>query len=87
MVILYAFPAFLYICFMVIVGLGSVAPMAWLYTVFFTVAAELLSKGRWWGSLPGIAAGAIMAFQTSVGFGLIVYYAVLGFVCYRRKKE
>ena len=86
MVILYAFPAFLYISFMVIVGLGTVAPMAWLYAAFFTAAAVLLSKGRWWGSLPGMAAGAIMAFQTSVGIGLVIYYAVLGIVCYRRKK-
>lgn len=85
MVILYAFPAFLYICFMVIVGLGSVAPMAWLYTAFFTVAAVLLSKGRWWGSIPGMGAGALMAFQNPMGIGLIVYYAVLGIVCYRWK--
>lgn len=86
MVILYAFPAFLYIGFMVIVGLGTVAPTAWLYAVLMTAAAVLLSKGRWWGSIPGMAAGAVMAFQTSVGIGLIVYYAVLGIVCYRRKK-
>ena len=86
MVILYAFPAFLYIGFMVIVGLGSVAPIAWLYAILLAAAAVLLSKGRWWGSLPGVAAGAVMAFQNTVGIALVVYYAILGIVCFRRKK-
>ena len=86
MVILYAFPAFLYIGFMVIVGLGSVAPVAWLYAVLLAAAAVLLSRSRWWGSLPGMAAGALLAFQNSVGIALVVYYAILGIVCFRRKK-
>lgn len=86
MVILYAFPAVLYIGFMAIVGLGSVAPIAWLYAILLAAAAVLLSKGRWWGSLPGVAAGAVMAFQNTVGIALVVYYAILGIVCFRRKK-
>ena len=100
---LYTFPAFLYggmvatIGFSV--GFGAFQLQAWIYLILFIAAAVLLSMKKWWGSIPGMAVGGIMIYlfemsrvhqhinENPIGLIVIVYFAVMGIICYRMNKE
>lgn len=103
MKILYSFPAFLYGSFVAYLGFslgfGAFEPEAWVYLIFLTTAAVLLSMKKWWGAVPGMMVGGIVIslFETSnahqhvnvtpLGIGIILYFAAMGMICYRLNKS
>lgn len=73
-------------------GISGFQPIAWVYLGLPIAAGILLRRGKWWGSLPGIAIGGILVYsgmtaqpQLFVGFviGLIIaaYYIAMGLMC------
>ena len=103
MKLLYSFPAFLYCGLVGTigfdVGLGGFEPEAWLYVVLLIMAAVLLSMKKWWGCIPGMAVGGIVIYLfetarvhqhvnvTPLGVGIILYFAAMGFICYKLQKK
>ena len=103
MKLLYMFPALLYCGFIAVigfdVGFGGFLPEAWMYALLLISAAVLLCMGKWWGSVPGMAVGAIIIFlfvnsrvhhhidETPIGIAVLVYFAVMGVICYRLRKK
>ena len=79
-------------------GISGVQPIALVYIACPILAGMLLRKDKWWGSLFGIAMGALLIYngmttepQIFVGFvaGLIIaaYYAAMGLVCAAAQKK
>ena len=96
MKILYGFPAFLYCSFLLFVGMGigfeGLSPLSWVYAAGLLAAAVLLCMKKWWGCLPGVAVGGILALvllqQNELptwGTLIAVYFAAMGFFCYKTK--
>ena len=101
MKLLYIFPALLYGVFLLIIGLGvgyqGLTMEAWIYLFLLTTAGHCLSSKRWWGCLPGMAAGSIMVWKFNaaaveqgvnpLGLALLVYFAAMGVICYKLNKQ
>lgn len=80
-------------------GLGSVSPMAWLYSISLFAVAILLSKKKWWGALIGFFIGLLliwMSFQYTgqtinierpIGFALCLFYVICGVILSKRKND
>lgn len=78
---------------------GSLKPVTWVYALLLLSAAAILCMNRWWGSIPGAAVGAIIIYlfetshihhhinETPIGIGIIVYFALMGLLCYKTKKK
>ena len=103
MAFVYSIPALLYGGLIVTVGsslgFGGLQPEAWLYLFLLTTAAVLLSMKKWWGSIPGMAVGGIVIYLfeatsahqhinvTPLGIGIMLYYGVIGFLCYKLNRH
>ena len=103
MKLLYMFPALLYAGFLLMIGLGvgyeGLTVAAWTYLMLLTTAAHWLSSKRWWGCLPGMAAGSVVIwlFNNShvqqpidirpLGVGVLIYFAAMGIICYKLNKQ
>ena len=95
----YSFPALLYGGLVATIGSSvgfmGFEPEAWVYLILLTAAAILLSMKKWWGCIPGMAVGGIVIYLfqmtsahqhvnvTPLGIGVILYFAAMGFLCYR----
>ena len=100
---LYSIPALLYCGLVAMIGFdlgfGGFEPEAWVYVALLLTAAVLLSANKWWGSIPGMAVGGIVIYLfettnahqhvnvTPLGVGIILYFAAMGFICYRMHKK
>ena len=100
MKLLYMFPAVLYAGLLLMIGLGvgyeGLTMVSWLYLLLLTAAAHWLSSKRWWGCFPGMAVGSIMVWQAlnaaeqmvnPLGITILLYFAAMGFICYRLNKQ
>ena len=101
--ILYTFPAVLYCGIVAAIildsGFGGFLPVTWVYVSMLILAAVVLCMEKWWGCIPGIGVGAIIIYQfetsrvhhhineTSIGVSVIVYFAVMGLMCYLARKN
>ena len=99
---LYSAPALLYCGLIGIigfdVGFGGFEPEAWIYVLLLITSAVLLSMNKWWGSIPGMTVGGIIIYLfetadshqhinvTPLGIGIILYFAAMGFLCYKLSK-
>jgi len=73
-------------------GFGAIRPTVWLCIAMLFVSAVLLTKQKWFGSIPGILVGAIlilMSYQSTgqvidiempLGIALILFYILSGVV-------
>ena len=102
MKVLYLFPALLYSGLLLTItlslGIGGLMLEAWLYLALFLAAGVLLCQRKWWGCLPGMAAGSVIIylFMNSqvqqpvdirpLGIGILVYFATMGLICYKLNK-
>lgn len=79
-------------------GIGGFQLVAWIYLLCPILAAVLLTRGKWWGCLFGIAMGAVMAYNTitatsqtiavlAIGLICAVYYGIMGLLCRRSEKK
>ena len=79
-------------------GIGGFQPISFVYILCPIAAGILLRKGKWWGSLFGIAMGALLIYsgmaahpQVMIAFiaGLVLaaYYAAMGLVCAASQKK
>lgn len=103
MKLLYCVPSVLYCGFVAAIGFdsgfGGFLPETWVYVVLLVLASVLLCMGKWWGSFPGIAVGAIIIYlfvnsrvhqhidATPIGIAVIVYFAAMGLMCYNLQKK
>ena len=103
MKVLYIFPALLYAGFLLMIGLGvgyeGLAVEAWLYLLLLSAAGHWLCSKRWWGCLPGMAAGSIAVWKFNsaslgqamnlnlLGIAILVYFAAMGVICYKLNKQ
>ena len=74
-------------------GIGGYQPVVLLYIGFPLLAGILLRKNKWWGSLFGMAMGALLVYMGSqssgqpidierpMGVAFIIYYALMGILC------
>lgn len=102
--VLYALPAVVYCGAVIASGMrlgvdGSLKPITWIYMLLLLSAAVLLCFHRWWGSLPGIAVGAVIIYlfehshvhhhidETPVGLAVVAYYILMGLICYRSQTK
>lgn len=99
---LYSFPAVLYGGLVATIGFtlgfGAFEIEAWIYLVFLTAAAVLLSMKKWWGAVPGMMVGGIVislfensnAHQhinvTPLGIGIVLYFAAMAVICHKLNK-
>ena len=76
-------------------GISAIPPIYWAMLVLTLIASVLMLQGKWWGCLPGIAAGILllnMGLETPgqiineapVGAFLFAYWTALG---YAKKKN
>ena len=79
-------------------GVGGFQLIAWIYLLCPIAAAVLLTRGKWWGSLFGVAMGAVMAWSAmiaepqviavfTIGLIAVAYYCVMGLVCAGSNKK
>ena len=79
-------------------GIGGFQVVAWIYLLCPIAAALLLTRGKWWGCLFGIAVAAVMAYIAIttasqsiavlvIGFIVAVYYGVMGLLCVKSAKK
>ncbi len=74
--------------------------MAGLYLLLPIVGSILLLKGKWWGSLAGMAMGLMFIYQDlndytmqhidveiPLGIAFLVYYFLMGILCLRSSKK
>ena len=74
-------------------GIGGYQPIVLLYVCAPLLAGILLRRNKWWGSIFGIAVGAILVYMGSqsngqpigierpMGIVFILYYLVMGILC------
>ena len=102
MKVLYLFPALLYSGLLLTIGMSlgfsGLMMEAWLYLILFFAAGVLLCQKKWWGCLPGMAAGSVIIYlfnNSSVqqpvdirplGIGIFIYFAAMGILCWRLNK-
>ena len=86
--ILYYLPAIVFglvYCLLLIEGQGPVLWHGWLFLVMMIISGILFSKGKWWGTIPGVALGIYFIYsgmtneyailpEWQVGIILILYY-------------
>lgn len=96
--VLYVMPAIfvgtIYGFVLVIGGYENLAPFSWAIPLLYVTAAILLFRGKWWGCIPGIAAGLLITGGFSVSLPIEAqvynfYFVIMGDLCYftSRKKE
>ena len=73
-------------------GFGGFQPIAFVNICLPILAGVLLRRNKWWGSLFGIAMGALLIFTGMTaariaGIVLAVYYIAMGIVCAASNKE
>ena len=79
-------------------GIGGFQLIAWVYLLCPIVAAVLMTRGKWWGSLFGIAMGAVMVYASMtaqpqviavfvIGLVSAAYYCVMGLICAGSNKK
>ena len=93
--VLYILPAVLWdgiwLFVLMIAGWKDTSFVAWLYPILPTAAAVLLWKGKWWGCVPGIAMGVMLmtlvANEEASGMRYCIYFALMGLICYKHRKE
>ena len=80
-------------------GISGFQPIAFAYILLPIGAGILLRKGKWWGCLFGIAMGALLIYmggqhngqvmdiECPMGIAFLVYYAVMGFLCWHTRKN
>ena len=78
-------------------GIGGFQPIAYLYIACPVLAGIFLRRDKWWGCLFGIAMGAVLLYMGSqaagqvmdierpLGLAFVVYYAIMGIVCYPKR--
>ena len=78
---------------------GSLKPITWVYMLLLLTAAVILCMNKWWGSFSGIAVGAIIIYlfvnshvhhhinENPIGIAVMVYYALMGLLCYKTSKK
>ena len=100
---LYSFPALLYGGLVATIGFtagfGAFQAEAWIYLIFLTAAAVLLSMKKWWGAVPGMTVGGIVIYlfenssahqhinATPLGIGIVLYFAAMAIICHRLNKS
>lgn len=79
-------------------GLGSIHLMAWFFVILLFIAAFMLTKNKWWGSLFGVIVGVAlvwMSFQYTgqpidierpIGIVLCLFYAICGTISFLTSK-
>ena len=103
MKILYGFPAFIVcLIFLFLLsfagGIGAFGFMALVFLALPILAAVLLCMGKWWGAFSGMILGAMLLYSQLGNSGgeinlipvasvIIVYYAAMGFICYRLNRN
>ena len=103
MKVLYLFPALLYSGLLLTItlslGFGGLMMEAWLYLALFFAAGVLLCRKKWWGSLPGMAAGSVIIYLfynsrvqqpidiRPLGIGILIYFTAMGILCYKLNKQ
>ena len=102
--LMYSLPAIFYCGAVLVLGMllgfdGSLKLITWVYMLLLISSAVILCMNKWWGSIPGIAVGAIIIYlfetsrihhhinETPIGIGIMVYFALMGFLCYKTKKK
>ena len=101
---LYGMPAVL-ICMLYTIltilagGISGYQPIVLVYIGFPILAAVFLRKGKWWGSLFGVAMGAVLLYMGSrysgqvidiegpMGIVFLIYYAVMGILCFKHNRR
>ena len=79
-------------------GISGFQPVAFLYIGFPVLAGVFLRKNRWWGSLFGVAMGAVLLYSgmtadprifagVLAGLVLIGYYLLMGLICAASQKK
>ena len=74
-------------------GISGFQPVAVLNMGLPLAAGLLLQKGKWWGSLFGIAMGVLLLLNSVTMAGVAVavvlmgYYGVMGLICARSQKK
>ena len=80
-------------------GITGFQPIAFVYILLPIVAGILLRKGNWWGCLFGLAMGAVLIYMSGqhngqvmdierpMGIAFLVYYAVMGLICWHTRKN
>ena len=99
--ILYFIPAILVVIlclFVAFIDGLSFDSNAWVYLVIPILAGVILSLNKWWGCLFGIVIGALIIYASTQGeihiinempIGIIVciYYAIMGYIAYKDKRN
>ena len=77
-------------------GIGGFQPIAYLYIACPILAGIFLRRDKWWGCLFGIAMGAVLLYMGSqttgqvmelerpLGLAFVIYYTIMGLVCYKK---
>lgn len=73
-------------------GFGGFQPIAFVNICLPILAGVLLRRNKWWGSIFGIAMGALLIFTGMTvariaGIILAVYYIAMGIVCAASNKK
>ena len=95
-------PAILHIvlvCFVMLLGIGSILPGVYAWIALFLVSGFLLDKGRFWGGFWGMIPGINLIYMSTKDTGqisnielpggiiiLVFYILCSGFVFYKEKK-
>ena len=78
-------------------GISGYQPIVLVYIGLPILSAVFLRKGKWWGCLFGIAMGVVLLYMGSrytgqvmdierpSGIVFLIYYAVMGLLCYKKK--
>lgn len=87
------------VCFVILLRIGWVSPIAFVWIALFLVGGFLLGKGKFWGGafgiLPGIHliymstkdTGQIINIELPSGIIILIFYILCsGFVFYKEKK-
>lgn len=71
---------------------GEMSPFGWVYPLLYWLAAVMLLKGKWWGCIPGIVAGFLIAGgfrlnQSLTAYIYHFYYVLMGMICYKSNNK
>lgn len=78
-------------------GLGGIHLVAWFLVILLFIAAFLLTKNKWWGSLFGVIVGVVLVWMSlqytgqpidierPIGIGLCLFYITCGTISFLEK--
>lgn len=82
--LIYFIPAIIallvYLILAITSGFGSIAPFVWIAILLMFVAAIVMTYGKWYGCLVGLAVGMVLIYMSTQYTGQVINEMPLGIV-------